>query len=92
LYIINILHKIKCNIKLLFHVGSKDLSARIYFRILSKKMAMTALSGHRDEVIGAYIAQDNETAYTIAKDGAIFTWIFETHDRKYISSIATVCI
>jgi len=33
-------------------IGSKDLSARIFYRVTSKHMAMTVLSGHRDNVVG----------------------------------------
>lgn len=63
-------------------IGSKDLTARIYFRPLSTKMSCTYLTGHREAVImGVYLANDLVTAYSIAKDGAVFTWIFETHPR-----------
>lgn len=65
-------------------IGSKDLSARVYYRILSKKMALTTLSGHRDAIIGVHLAADSNTAFTVAKDGAIFTWIFEKTDRKLL--------
>lgn len=94
-----------CHDNQLLILGSKDLTARIYYRVLSKKMSLTVLSGHRDALIGgkdpppiaaspplspnlmvvtliAYLASDDVTAYTIAKDGAIFTWIFEKHSSN----------
>lgn len=58
-------------------MGSKDLSARIYYRIKSKYMSVSILSGHRDEIIGAFFADDNKSAYTIARDGAVFTWVLQ---------------
>ena len=61
----------------LLMVGSKDLSARIYEGIFSKDMRVTVLSGHRDKLLGVYIASDLETAYSIAADGGLFTWIKE---------------
>lgn len=39
----------------------------------------TVLSGHRQAVAGAYFSKDQETIYTISKDGAVFTW-------KYVAS------
>eukprot|EP01038_Epipyxis_sp_PR26KG_P014178 gene14178-19024_t len=61
-------------------IGSKDLSARIFYRINSKKMSKTILSGHRDKLVGGYFAESNEQAYTIARDGAVFTWNFIIDD------------
>ena len=66
-------------------MGSKDLSARIYYRVRSKYMAVSVLSGHRDEIIGAYFAgSDDNTAYTVAVDGAVFTWQFQVSEREEI--------
>ena len=66
-------------------MGSKDLSARVYYRVKSKYMAVSVLSGHRDELVGAYFAgTDDNTAYTIAADGAVFTWEFEQSEREEI--------
>lgn len=56
-------------------MGSKDLTARVYIGVRSKRMALHVLSGHRDKVLGVYFADDtNELIYTVAQDGAIFTW------------------
>jgi periodic tryptophan protein 2 len=69
-------------------MGSKDLSARIYYRVRSKYMAVSVLSGHRDEILGAYFAgADDNTAYTVAVDGAVFTWQFEAAEREGVEIV-----
>lgn len=65
-------------------MGSKDLGARIYYRVTSKNMAMTVLSGHRDRVVGCYFDATGDSAYTIARDGAVFTWKFEAGERHVL--------
>lgn len=65
-------------------MGSKDLSARIYYRIASKHMAMTTLVGHRDAIVGAYFNSDGERAYTVARDGAVMSWEFQYGERQLI--------
>lgn len=62
-------------------VGSRDLSARIYYRVGSKNMASTVLSGHRDVLKGVFFSADAEEAYTVASDCAVFIWKFEYGDR-----------
>eukprot|EP01034_Spumella_vulgaris_P031898 gene31898-39410_t len=62
-------------------MGSKDLSARIYYRVSSKYMSTSVLSGHRDTIMGAFYSKDNDATYTIARDGAVFSWKFEHGDR-----------
>ena len=63
-------------------MGSKDLGAKIYYRVRSKHMACTNLSGHRDRLVGVYFGEDGDSAYSIAQDGAVFTWTFEYGERK----------
>lgn len=58
-------------------IGSKDLSARVYYRVTSKFMAMSVLGGHRDEIIGVYFGTHNNEIYTIAGDGGVFSWKYE---------------
>ena len=69
-------------------MGSKDLSARIYYRVHSKYMATTVLSGHRDQLVAAFFAKEEggvaTEAYSIAADGAVFTWKFEQGERVAI--------
>jgi periodic tryptophan protein 2 len=36
----------------------------------------TTLAGHREGVLGAYFSRDQETIYTISKDGAVFQWAY----------------
>lgn len=42
----------------------------------------TVLSGHRQAVVGAYFSKDQETIYTVSKDGAVFEWKFVGPKRK----------
>ena len=63
-------------------MGSKDLGAKIYYRVRSKHMACTNLSGHRDRLVGVYFGGDGDSSYSIAQDGAVFTWTFEYGERK----------
>ena len=37
-------------------VASRDLTARVYHRVRSRKMATTVLSGHRGPLVGAFFA------------------------------------
>jgi periodic tryptophan protein 2 len=62
-------------------MGSKDLTLRVYYRVHSKKMAMSVLSGHRDELVGCFFSKDGDSAYSVACDGAIFVWNFEYGER-----------
>lgn len=66
-------------------IGSKDLSARVFYRINSKHMASTLLSGHRDALKGVYYSRDAEEVYTVAADCAVFVWKFEYAERKYFA-------
>jgi periodic tryptophan protein 2 len=61
-----------------FLSSSKDLTARIWSLTKEEGFVPTVLSGHRQAVIGAWFSQDQETIYTVSKDGAVFDW-------KYIS-------
>ncbi|CAG8482711.1 6342_t:CDS:2 [Diversispora eburnea] len=75
----------------LFLSASKDMTVKIYPVILNKKFNTVTLSGHRDYVIGAYFSEDQETIYTISRDGALFIWKFcslkdESSDSTFGSS------
>ena len=61
-------------------MGSKDLAVKVYHNVQSTKMSMTVLSGHRDRLVGTFFSHDNQTAYTIARCGAVFTWTHELVD------------
>jgi periodic tryptophan protein 2 len=57
-----------------FVSAAKDLSARIWSLDPESGFVPTTLSGHRTPVIGAWFSKDQETVWTISKDGALFKW------------------
>lgn len=57
-----------------FISASKDLTARIWSLTPEEGFVPTVLSGHRQAVVGAYFSKDQETIYTVSKDGAVFDW------------------
>lgn len=57
-----------------FISSSKDLTARIWSLNPEEGFIPTVLSGHRQAVVGAYFSKDQETIYTVSKDGAVFDW------------------
>merc|ERR1711977_616664 len=61
-----------------FLSASKDLTARVWSLESEDVSAKTVLGGHREGVLGAYFSKDQETIYTISKDGAVFV-------RKYLA-------
>lgn len=76
-----------------FLTSSEDMTAHIYSVHSSDSIAASTLTGHRDAVVNAYFSADQETIYTISKDGAQFEWKWDDDvekwtitDRHYISS------
>ncbi|KAK6849635.1 hypothetical protein PG995_013468 [Apiospora arundinis] len=57
-----------------FLTASKDLTARIWSLNPEDGFEPTVLSGHKQSVIGAWFSKDQETIYTVSKDGAVFDW------------------
>ena len=57
-----------------FLSASKDLTARIWSLNAEEGFTPTVLSGHRQGVVGAWFSKDQETIYTVSKDGAVFDW------------------
>ncbi len=57
-----------------FLSAAKDLTARIWSLDDEDGHAQTTLSGHRQAVVGAWFSRDQETIYTVSKDGALFVW------------------
>ncbi|KOS18893.1 Periodic tryptophan protein 2 -like protein [Escovopsis weberi] len=63
-----------------FLTSSKDLTARIWSVDAEEGFVPTVLAGHKQSVIGAWFSEDQETIYTVSKDGAVFDW-------KYVKPI-----
>ena len=57
-----------------FLSSSKDLTARIWSLDPEEGFTPTVLAGHRTAVYAAWFSHDQETIYTISKDGALFRW------------------
>ena len=57
-----------------FLTTSKDMSARVYSANPTEGFTPFTLSGHRDSVVGAWWSKEQDTIYTISKDGALFEW------------------
>ena len=57
-----------------FLSASKDITARIWSLDPESGFTPTVLSGHRTDVEAAWFSADQETIYTISKDGALFQW------------------
>ncbi|KFA75475.1 hypothetical protein S40288_01209 [Stachybotrys chartarum IBT 40288] len=63
-----------------FLTASKDLTTRVWSVDAEEGFRPTVLSGHKQAVIGAWFSDDQETIYTVSKDGAVFDW-------KYVKPI-----
>ncbi|EPS37707.1 hypothetical protein H072_8584 [Dactylellina haptotyla CBS 200.50] len=57
-----------------FLTASKDLTSRIWSLNPTEGFVPTILGGHKESVIGTYFSADQETLYSVSKDGAVFTW------------------
>ncbi|KAK2072182.1 hypothetical protein P8C59_006553 [Phyllachora maydis] len=57
-----------------FLSASKDLTARIWSLNPEEGFTPTVLAGHRQGVVGAWFSKDQETIYTVSRDGAVFDW------------------
>lgn len=62
-------------------IGSKDMSARVFYRVTTKKMSKSVLSGHRDRIMGTFYSKSSDDIFTIAQDGAVFSWRFDYANR-----------
>ncbi|KAI0169502.1 WD40-repeat-containing domain protein [Hypoxylon sp. FL1284] len=62
-----------------FLTASKDLTVRIWSLNAEEGFTPTVLSGHKQAVIGAWFSKDQETIYTVSKDGAVFDWQYTRH-------------
>jgi periodic tryptophan protein 2 len=57
-----------------FLSASRDMTARIWNIAEEEGHARTTLGGHRQAIVGAWFSKDQETIYTVSKDGALFVW------------------
>lgn len=57
-----------------FLSASRDLTARIWSLDPEEGFTPTVLAGHRTAVYSACFSADQETIWTISKDGALFRW------------------
>ncbi|KAF2801740.1 WD40 repeat-like protein [Mytilinidion resinicola] len=57
-----------------FLTASKDLTTRMWSLNPEEGFVPTTLGGHRQGVVGAWFSKDQETIYTVSKDGALFQW------------------
>ncbi|KAI8627702.1 periodic tryptophan protein 2 [Xylariaceae sp. FL1651] len=62
-----------------FLTASKDMTARIWSLNPEDGFTPTVLSGHKQTVVGAWFSKDQETIYTVSKDGAVFDWQYTRH-------------
>ncbi|RYO78118.1 hypothetical protein DL766_009863 [Monosporascus sp. MC13-8B] len=62
-----------------FLTASKDLTTRIWSLNAEEGFTPTVLSGHKQAVVGAWFSKDQETIYTVSKDGAVFDWQYTRH-------------
>ncbi|CAJ2508111.1 Uu.00g092970.m01.CDS01 [Anthostomella pinea] len=62
-----------------FLTASKDLTTRIWSVDAEEGFIPTVLSGHKQAVVGAWFSNNQETIYTVSKDGAVFDWQYTRH-------------
>jgi periodic tryptophan protein 2 len=62
-----------------FLTASNDLTVRVWSLNPEDGFIPTVLSGHKQAVIGAWFSKDQETIYTVSKDGAVFDWQYTRH-------------
>ncbi|KAK6347120.1 hypothetical protein TWF696_007199 [Orbilia brochopaga] len=65
-----------------FLTASKDLTSRIWSLNPTEGFVPTTLGGHKESVIGTYFSADQETLYSVSKDGAVFTWKYTSPKRR----------
>ncbi|RBQ98222.1 hypothetical protein VDGD_01473 [Verticillium dahliae] len=65
-----------------FLSASKDMTARIWSLDPEDGFVPTVLSGHKQAVVGAWFSENQETIYTVSKDGAVFDWQYVGRPRR----------
>ena len=64
--------------------SSKDMTARLYPIMIRNDFPGALLSGHRDEVLGAWFSKDSSTIFSVSKDGALFSWSFNKENQSVV--------
>ncbi|MCJ1380743.1 hypothetical protein MMC17_003852 [Xylographa soralifera] len=59
-----------------FLSSAKDLTAKIWSLNPEEGFVPTTLAGHREGVLGAWFSGDQESIYTVSRDGALFRWAY----------------
>ncbi|KAI1639749.1 WD40-repeat-containing domain protein [Biscogniauxia mediterranea] len=62
-----------------FLTASKDLTTRIWSLDAEEGFTPTVLAGHKQAIVGAWFSRDQETIYTVSKDGAVCDWQYTRH-------------
>ncbi|KAI1505866.1 WD40-repeat-containing domain protein [Biscogniauxia marginata] len=62
-----------------FLTASKDLTTRIWCLNAEEGFTPTVLSGHKQAIVGAWFSRDQESIYTVSKDGAVCHWQYTRH-------------
>lgn len=66
--------------------SSRDMSSRVFSIESEDKFAATQLNGHKDAVLGTFFSDDQETIYSVSKDGAVFEWQFSDDEDKWVTT------
>lgn len=53
---------------------------------MHKKVTLSVLSGHSDEIVGAYFGKDGNNVFTITGDGGVFPWRYDKIETNNNSS------
>jgi periodic tryptophan protein 2 len=65
-----------------FLTAGKDMTARIWSMNPESEFIPTSMTGHRGAVVGAWFSKDQETIWTVSKDGALFRWEYMQNPKK----------
>ena len=65
-----------------FVTGSLDFTVRVFALDPVEGIKGTVLSGHKDKIIGAWFTPNNESIYSVSKDGSLFVWKLKYVDEK----------
>ncbi|TDH70720.1 hypothetical protein CCR75_004241 [Bremia lactucae] len=65
-----------------FVTGAEDLSARVFSVNPYENFKPLTLSGHRDVVVGAFFAQDDQSIFTVGRDGGAFQWKYKLLENE----------